>query len=74
MSNFSTCTETTLCAAMQKATTGNEGKGLVLLHTVTDHSFKLSGVAYKTHANGRPLLLNCCPWCRGEPGRKGGAA
>jgi len=48
------------------------GKGFKALHTLKmgDPSSvtRFLGVAYKTSAKDRGLLLNVCPWCGGKPG------
>lgn len=48
------------------------GKGFKALHTLKmgDQSSvtRFLGVAYKTSAKDRGLLLNVCPWCGGKPG------
>lgn len=66
-----TCSTDSLCIHMQRMVDGNEqGKGLVAIHCFSAQAQKerLLGVAYKTSAKDKGLLLNVCPWCRGEPG------
>lgn len=65
------CSATSMCKTMLRKVIHNDnGKGLVAVHTErlsTGEEFFL-GVAYKTSARDRGLMLNVCPWCRGEPG------
>lgn len=71
MSEIQRCSESTLCEAMERATFGNQGcKGLSVANTLNLQSgnFRMLGVVYKSSAKDKGLLLNVCPWCRGEPG------
>jgi hypothetical protein len=49
-----------------------EGAGLRALHTTTLEVFpeaeSFLGVVYKHHSKDKGLMLNVCPFCRGEPG------
>lgn len=49
---------------------GDGGKGFHAFHTVKRDSneARFLGVAYKTSAKDKGLLLNWCPFCGGKPG------
>ena len=72
---FKPCDETNLCKFMAERV-GDGGKGLKALYTVRmdakpgedGYTERLLGVAYKTCAKDKGLLLNVCPWCQGKPG------
>lgn len=50
----------------------DSGKGFKALHTINlmDASVvsKFFGVAYRISNKDKGLMLNACPFCRGEPG------
>lgn len=64
------CGPATLCASMSSRLQDGHVKGLVAVETVNliTGKTRLLGVAYKSSATDKGLLLNACPWCRGEPG------
>lgn len=67
---MSKCSEAGMCQTMLDKVSGNDGKGLVAFHTANPdtHTDRFLGVAYKTSAKDRGLMLNVCPWCGGHPG------
>lgn len=65
-----TCSADALCNAMESRINKTSGVGLHASNTLNLETGKvrLLGIAYKTSAKDKGLLLNVCPWCRGEPG------
>lgn len=63
------CSEDHICHVLESRLV-DSGKGFKALHAInmTTGNFRLLGVAYKQNAKDKGLLLNVCPWCRGEPG------
>jgi len=63
------CDEHNVCDHLSKRLVDG-GKGFKALHTVKRDSneTRFLGVAYKTSAKDKGLLLNWCPWCGGKPG------
>lgn len=65
------CSADAICKAMQsQLNDGPGGKGLSPMNTLNFHegTVTLLGVAYRRSAKAKGILLNVCPWCRGEPG------
>lgn len=64
------CDATNLCDAMERAVDNGNGKGLHVVYTVNTEKkqFVMLGIKFKASAKDRGIMLNCCPWCRGEPG------
>lgn len=72
MSDTNKCHEEGCCRSMGDRLV-DSGKGLHALHTVNrddpnNTHTRFLGVAYKTSAKDKGLLLNWCPWCGGQPG------
>ncbi|KQP02504.1 hypothetical protein [Pseudorhodoferax sp. Leaf265] len=66
----STCTATTMCGTMAQRADPYNAKGLRSVWTVSRDTTeqRFLGVAYATGRKDKGLMLNTCPWCRGEPG------
>lgn len=64
------CTATAMCGTMAKRADSQASKGLRPLWTAKrgEPGESFLGVAYFADRKDKGLMLNVCPWCRGEPG------
>ena len=62
-----TCGPDAFCPAMDskvnEANARQKGLSAVVVFNLATRTERCIGVAYKTHANDRGLMLNVCPWC-----------
>lgn len=64
------CTAETMCRTLAKRSDPSAAKGFRPYWTtnLATHEEKFLGVAYHADRKDRGLMLNICPFCRGEPG------
>ncbi|MBH2008327.1 MAG: hypothetical protein I8H71_01370 [Xanthomonadaceae bacterium] len=64
------CGPDVMCGRLAKRASEANRKGLIpyWIANINEPGEKFLGVAYSEGPHDKGLMLNVCPWCRGEPG------
>lgn len=74
MRKYKKCDKNKCCEALTNRLEDYGKKGFFAVNTIGLYdkadsvSWKFRGVAYKTSAKDKGLMLNWCPFCGGQPG------